>query len=457
MSIVRAIFDSKAISFEEAFGAADCASADMKQAIAGWYRLYYEDQPQPGYDPSQRIAYTVVNKLCKTVFGEYQAKSSQPQAQAVLDALMAVRKQAMQQALIGGECFLKPLPSGTGFQFFAMGRDRCMIFGRDSDGVPTDVGLAEKSKSGRDFYTLLERRTLGPDGRLTIRNMLYRSDSADTVGTRVSLQTLPQYERMADSYTFPQPVGSIGLAYIKTPMANCVDGSSDGVSVYAAAAGLIRLINQNESQLNGEFERGESRIIVSSDLLKRDRDGRRGLRDHVFVGIDDDPESAGITIFSPALREQSFLARKKEYLRNVETVIGIKRGLLSEVEAEERTATEVTSSAGDYNLTIIDFQQMWEKAVRDSLSLCRVIGAAYNIPGAAAIDPDSVSIDWGNGILYDEEKTWAEYMAMVSAGMLKPEIALAWRFNLPAETPEDLRRIREAYLPDLDGMMGGDG
>lgn len=53
-----------------------------------------------------------------------------------------------------------------------------------------------------------------------------------------------------------------------------------------------------------------------------------------------------LAIFSPALREQSFLARKQSYLRAVESIIGLKRGLLSEVEEVERTAKEIISSAG---------------------------------------------------------------------------------------------------------------
>lgn len=68
-----------------------------------------------------------------------------------------------------------------------------------------------------------------------------------------------------------------------------------------------------------------------------------------------------------------------------------------------------------------------------------------------------VVIDWGNGILYDEEKEWSNYMGMVGAGMLKPEIALAWKFNLPWETPADLQKIREKYMPELEQMTeGGD-
>lgn len=176
----------------------------------------------------------------------------------------------------------------------------------------------------------------------------------------------------------------------------------------------------------------------------------------MFTSVDEDPESIGVTIFSPAFREQSFLARKTEYLRNIESLIGLKRGLLSEVEAAERTATEVTSSAGDYNLTIIDLQEMWTAAVKEAVRVCGILGQMYKVKGATVVDPDKdVTIDWGNGILYDEDKTWADYMAMVASGMLKPEIALAWKFNLPWDTPKKIEAIRQKYMPEIESMVGG--
>ena len=277
----------------------------------------------------------------------------------------------------------------------------------------------------------------------------------DTVGRRVPLKSLPRYEALQEEYTYPDPLG-IGLVRMRTPLANCVDGGTDGVSVYAAAVELIHNINRNEALLNGEFDHGKSRIIVGADMMFKDENGnRRALKDEVFVALDENPEDIGINIFSPQLREASFLARKTEYLRNVENIIGLKRGLLSQVEAAEKTATEITSSAGDYNLTIIDFQQMWEIAVKDAAVLCGKLGRLYTIPGAHELTDDSVAIDWGNGILYDENKTWTEYKAMVASGLLKPEIAVGWYFNMPTETPEDLAVVRERYMPEIEALMGG--
>jgi hypothetical protein len=58
-----------------------------------------------------------------------------------------------------------------------------------------------------------------------------------------------------------------------------------------------------------------------------------------------------------------------------------------------------------------------------------------------------VRFDWGNGVLYDEEKTWQGYVQMVKDGLIAPEIALGWRFNMPAETAEQRMAIRQKYMP----------
>ncbi len=456
MSFISAIFSGPtAQSYQDAFHARDITSEWMRKAIQDWYSLYYQQEPTEQEDPCQQIPYTIVRKLTKTVFSEYEAASKDAFVHKILCALDAKKMEALQAALIGGEAALKPIPGKDGFRFTVVGRNNILVFGRDEYGNMTDIGTAETTARDRFYYTLLERRAVDASGHLILQNTLYQSETKGVLGRPVPLKTLPQYADLPDIYSFQEPVDSVGLARLITPMANCVDGSADGVSVYAAAAGLIHNINRNEAQLNGEFDRGESRIIASADLLKKNRDGKRDFSDHLFVGLDDAPEDVGVTIFSPALREQSFLARKQEYLRNVESVIGLKRGLLSEVEAQERTAKEITSSEGDYNLTVIDFQQMWEKAVREAVRLCGVLGQMYHVPGAHEVAEDELTIDWGNGVLYDEEKTWEDYKQMVAAGLLKPEIALGWRFNMPTDTPAQLQKIREKFMPDA--IEDGDG
>lgn len=426
--------------YEAAFGAADITSRAMRKAIEEWYDLYYRAGPDSHQDPSQRIAYTVVGKLVRSVFGEYAMTADTDFGRRLAAELHKIKEKAMQLAMVAGECYLKPCPKKAGFSFTLVDRRNALIFGRSADGAVTDMGFTEKSCQGGRHYTLLERRRLDGYGRLVIENTLYRSRTADTLGEKVSLGNHPAYAHLPAKYVFDRDVG-LGLVQLKMPMLNCVDGSADGVSVYAAAAGLIRSINQNEAQLTGEFQRGQSRIVVSADML---REGQ--LQDSLFVGLDEDPSQVGIHLFSPQLREGSYLNRKQEYLRSIESMMSLKRGMLSDANLTERTATEISASSGEFNLTVISLQNAWARACREAFVICDALGKALGMDAEAG----SFAIDWGNGTLYDEDKRWESYVQMVDKGLLKPEIALGWRFDLPAETEEDLAAIRQKLMPPAE-------
>ena len=74
-------------NYEQAFGAWDRTSTPMRRAIDRWFSMYYDSSADKIADACQRIPYTVVNKLVKSVFGEYQAKAGMPFGQAILQSL----------------------------------------------------------------------------------------------------------------------------------------------------------------------------------------------------------------------------------------------------------------------------------------------------------------------------------------------------------------------------------
>ncbi|MBR6793350.1 MAG: hypothetical protein IKM48_03195 [Clostridia bacterium] len=419
--------------------------------------MYFNEEENNDHDECLRIPVQIVNKLYKTVFSEYNASifgAHKAFLSPILYRLDEIRKQAVQQALIGGECFVKPILYGKSFDFVVVRRDNFVPFARDVHGRITDVGTTETTVVGKWRYTLCERRTVKEDGTLVIDSRLYRSDDPMHLGVRISLSALPQYAAVDPVIELPG-VYNLGMVQVKTPQENTVDGSCDGVSVYAPAVGLINNINRNEQLLKQEFENGGSKIIASADMLTTDAKGKKRFGDSVFVAIDDDPETVGVTVYNPTLREASFLARKQEYLRNCESIIGLKRGILSEVEATERTARAITSSEGDYNLTILDFQEMWENAAKEVMFTCLKLGAAYNFIQSADVDIEKeFSIDWGDGVLYNRDKVWSELVGMVNSGMLKPEIAVAWYFDMPYEDEKDLQKVRDKYMPLIEQLEG---
>ena len=131
MSVFSALFDSNMYSFEQVFGVQDITTAEMKAAFKDWDRLYYQQEPNKQEDPCQRLPVAIVSKLTKTVFGEYQASAEKEGAKgqfisSVLSALYNVRKKALQSALIGGECFLKPVFTPKGVCFSTISRKNCI-------------------------------------------------------------------------------------------------------------------------------------------------------------------------------------------------------------------------------------------------------------------------------------------------------------------------------------------
>lgn len=348
--------------YAEAFGASDCSSPKMKREILRWLRLYY------GQEQKLQIPYTIVRKLVSAVYSEYNAPG----------LAELPEREALELALIGGESYLKPVSGG----WMPISRGSILVFQRDLWGEPTDVGLVEKTTVGRQKYTLLERRTL-ENGSLTITNRLFRSQDG-SLGREVSLKSHPAYAALPDKFVYPQAMDSVGLVRLKMPMTNCIDGSCDGVGIYAPAVAIISALEENEKQLEGEFRNGQSRLVVSRDLLDAGQ-----LKDTVFVALDESPETVGITVFSPQLRQESYLERQRAYLRVVENIIGLRRGLLSSVEETDRTATEITCSEGDYMATLVALRKVWEAAVEQASRLQeQLTGQGFD-----------TAISWGDGVL----------------------------------------------------------
>lgn len=353
-ALIRALTNNAVENIEEALGMTDATSSAMKHAIAEWYAAWYGRAPTKTEDPCQRLPYAIVNKLCKATFGEYDSGLQHTDSakgkylDCVRNTFDACKTSFMTQAMIGGEAWAKPVPMPDGrLTWQIVGRDSIIILGRDASGIPSDMALCEKSVSAdHHFYTLVERRTSFA-GRLTIQYRLYCSDNKSTLGRRVPLASLPQYERLEDEYTFAVPIDGVGMVFLRMPITNCVDGSADGVSIYEPAMGLIHRINENELQFSREFELGRMRVVASADIL-RTHNGKKLLTDDVFVGLDGNEQSVGITPFAPALRNESYEARRQTYLKAIENLLGIKRGILSDAEAVSKTATEINSSAGDY-------------------------------------------------------------------------------------------------------------
>ena len=324
MSIAKALFDQSIISTDECFGQPDVTSQEMRTAINAWRDTYLKREGDKTSDPCMRMAYVIVHKLQKGVFAEYSSDILDKEKTAKgkwmdrnLSQLDLIRDSILQWMLIGGECWVKPVPrpgpdGSTIFAPLLVHRTDAVILAREPDGRVTSIVTAEHTARGSQYYTLLERRTVDANGYLTIENKLYASFDRGTLGVRTALSKLDRYAQLPDLYTYPVPVGGVGMTPLRVPLANCVDGSMDAISIYEPAMGLIRNIDQNEKQLNDEFELARHRVVAPAEMLKVGRDGRRTLDDSVFVAMKDVHGDMVPFAFTPQLRDEPYERREQK-------------------------------------------------------------------------------------------------------------------------------------------------
>lgn len=438
-------------SFEDAFGAPDITSSEMQKAIASWFNLYFDSSMPCEVDSSQRIPYVIVDGLHKAVFGEYEcsvdAKEDKGERlKASLDELDDCRQDAFQQTLIGGEGFIKPIPYKGNFIFSFVNRQAFIVLGRDAKGNITSAGTSEVTVKAKTFYTLLERRTVADDGSVTIENKLFKSDAPGVIGSPVALTSVPEYAHLEPEAKLSLPLDNLGLIPIKTPMSNCVDGSKDGVSVYAAAVNEIMNAYGHAKRTDNEYELTEPHALVSEDLQRRDTVGNLVPIAKYITPIDGSPDEVGYNVYNPKPNQQELEARENQLLRHIEDICGLRRGTISHVDTEDKTATEVLTSSGRYALTIKDFQKMWEKAVFETVRTCNILGRIYH--GWDKSELPEVEIGWGNGVLYDEQKDYERLRDLVADGHLKPEYLIKW-MEIKAMDPQEIASVREQFMPEL--------
>lgn len=462
--------DFSPVNLDEAFGCNDVTTPQMQVAIKEWFDLYF-DMHDCCCDSSsaQRIPYNIVDGLTNAVFGEYEYSiSSADYFERAAGAIESIRMSAFQNAMIGGEALVKVTPNRDNFDYTVVPRYNYMVFNRDSDKNITDIGMVEcKHRSYGSqtyYYTLMERRHYDENLNVVIEYRLYRSLNEITgvanwcPGNLVPLNTIPEYAELEENAVITAKIDNLGLIPIRTSMVNSVDGSKEPVSFYAAAIKEIKRLYQHESRIESEYRLTHPRLIVAGDVEQRDRFGRLVALPEYVQAIDATTKDNSFQIFNPTPHQNELEARENQLLRNIENILSLRRGRLSNVDSEDRTATEVQVTTAREALTINSLQKMWDRFIEKAVIITGQLGRFYY--NWDFTDYPEVQINWGNGVLYDEEREYTRLHDLVVEGLLKPEYLIAWLYNLPISTGSneevqrnaEIQRIRQTFMPSLTNV-----
>lgn len=235
------------------------------------------------------------------------------------------------------------------------------------------------------------------------------------------------------------------FGYIKSPINNRKTDDKYGVPITYGCDSTIAEIKETMKQLYREYKLKEAFVGADSTMFNgKDSLPLNGLFKKVDAGDDNFFE-----VFDPAFRP--FTERLQELFKRLEHQIGTSAGILSEVNTQNATATEIKRSMYD-TFTLIDgMRSNIEKGIEDFLYSANVLANAYNLTPQGDYE---VSFDWDYSLLEDSQETFSQLITAQAKGIISEVEIRQWL--KPDETLEDSQKAIEeikASEPTMEQIM----
>lgn len=235
------------------------------------------------------------------------------------------------------------------------------------------------------------------------------------------------------------------FGYIKSPINNRKTDDKYGVPITYGCDSTIAEIKETMKQLYREYKLKEAFVGADSTMFNgKDSLPLNGLFKKVDAGDDNFFE-----VFDPAFRP--FTERLQELFRRLEHQIGTSAGILSEVNTQNATATEIKRSMYD-TFTLVDgMRSNIEKGIEDFLYSANVLANAYNLTPQGDYE---VSFDWDYSLLEDSQETFGQLITAQAKGIISEVEIRQWL--KPDETLEDSQKAIEeikANEPSVEQIM----
>lgn len=235
------------------------------------------------------------------------------------------------------------------------------------------------------------------------------------------------------------------FGYYRNPVKNTIDGSACGVSIFEEAKGRIRKADLQAARYDWEYESGERAIHVDERALKKD--GRTGrfrmakLNNRLYRGLnlDDGKDRELFREYSPNMRDEAYKRGLEEYKREIEFIVGLAYGDLSDVQDVEKTAAEIkTSKARKYN-RVTAIQNNLEVCLRDFVAGLAFYNGMYH-------SRYELTCKFNDSILTDEETERQQDRNDVSMGVM-----LAWEYRMKWYNEDE--KTAKAAVQSSEGVI----
>lgn len=436
-------------------------SNEMQTALMLWADLFQDKAPWRNRETqSYGLAASIAGEIARLVTVEFQSKITGSTRAEYLDrayqAFLPRLRPAVEYAAAAGTLIFKPYLTADGqLAVDCVPAWRFVPTAYNSLGQITGAAFIEQVQRGNTWYHRIEHHQL-TDKAYTIHNAAYKAFSASDLGTPCALQAVPEWAALASEVTIRNQDGSTLarplFAVLRMPMANTIDADSPlGVSVYSRAIGLIEQADRQYSRILWEYEGSELAIDATDGALPPDdRLPQRQQRLFRQLGIEGKAQSDLYEVFSPQIRDTALFHGLDKLLKRIEFNCYLSYGTLSDPQNVDKTAEEIRSSKQRSYSTVRDIQKALEHALDHLIWVMDQYASLYHTAPSGAY---KVSYSFGDGVLEDTDKEFAQRMQLVNAQILRPELMLTWYYGC---SEEEARKMLPQQDNPLSAFLTGD-
>lgn len=391
---------------------------------------------------SLRIEHGICREFADVVLSEMESNISIDRLNQPYQKAISGLNENLQDGLGLGSFVLKPLGSGRAELVTA---DKFVPISFGDDGKPTDIAFFTLKRVGEnDYFTRVERHYF-EDGNLVISNKCYHSQDSSDIGQSCPLEEVEEWKDINPGPVMFRGMQQMDFGYYRNPIKNNIDGSACGVSIFDAARERIKKADLRGSQLDWEYESGERAIHVDNRALKQDkatsRFGMARLNKRLYRGLNLEAgkDQELLKEYSPELRDEAYKRGLEEAKREIEFIVGLAYGDLSDVQEVSKTATEIrVSKQRKYN-RVNAIERKLEECLRDFVAGLAFYNNMYH-------SGYEFNCKFSDSILTDEESERQQDRQDVSMGVMSHA---EYRAKWYGETLEEA----ESKLPEQNKVM----
>lgn len=239
------------------------------------------------------------------------------------------------------------------------------------------------------------------------------------------------------------------FGYIKSPINNRKTDDKRGVPVTYGCDATILEIKETMKQLIREYELKETFVGIDATLFKKgDKLPDKGLFKKLDFGSNIGEEK--FEVFDPPFRD--YTIRMQELYKRLEHEVGTSYGILSEVDSQNATATEIKRSMFDTFCLVDSMRTNIEKGMEDFFYACNVLANAYNLSPQGEYE---LGFEWSYSLIEDTQAEWTQMTWANNKGIISDVEVRQWL--KPDETLEESQKaideIKEQQ-PSIDDLLG---